>query len=73
MLRFSPMPARRKTGFDKFFEAQMSDPEFASGYKRAKRTIDAVDRIVGALDEAHVDLGMSKAELARRVNLSHRR
>lgn len=64
----SPMPARRKTGFDKFFDAQLKDPDFASGYERAKREIDAVDRIVRALDEARVEVGMSKAELARRIS-----
>jgi ribosome-binding protein aMBF1 (putative translation factor) len=62
------MPARRKTGFDKFFEAQMKDREFAAGYEQTKREIDAVDRIVRALDEARVEVGMSKAELARRIS-----
>jgi len=30
LLVASRMPPRRKTSFDKFFEAQMKDPKFAS-------------------------------------------
>ena len=60
--------AAKKTGFDKFFDAQMRDPEFARGYRKARREIDAVDRIVRALDEARVDLGMTKAQLARVIS-----
>jgi hypothetical protein len=29
--------AAKKTGFDKFFDAQMRDPEFARGYRKARR------------------------------------
>lgn len=60
------MAPRRKTGFDKFFDEQLKAPEFAAGYEQARREIDAVDRIVRALDQARVDVGMSKAELARK-------
>ncbi len=62
------MSPRRKTGFDKFFDEQMKAPEFAAGYEQARREIDAVDRIVRALDKARIDVGMSKAELARKVS-----
>ena len=62
------MPKRQKTGFDKFFDAKMESAEFAAGYKKAKRGIDTVDRIIRALDSARLDLGMSKAELARRIS-----
>jgi DNA-binding phage protein len=60
--------AAKKTGFDKFFDAQMRDPEFARGYRKARREIDAVDRIVRALDEARIDLGMTKAQLAQAIS-----
>lgn len=60
--------AAKKTGFDKFFEDQMRAPEFARGYRKARREIDAVDRIVRALDEARVELGMTKAQLARIIS-----
>jgi hypothetical protein len=61
------MSQRRRTGFDVFFEEQMKGVDFAAGYEQARRKIDAVDRIVRALDEARVDVGMSKAELARKI------
>jgi ribosome-binding protein aMBF1 (putative translation factor) len=54
----------KKTGFDKFFDAQMRDPKAARGYAKARAEVDAIDGIVRALDEARVELGMSKAELA---------
>jgi DNA-binding phage protein len=60
--------AARKTGFDKFVDAQMRDPAFARGYRKARSDIDAVDRIVCALDDARIDLGMSKAQLAQAIS-----
>jgi ribosome-binding protein aMBF1 (putative translation factor) len=56
-----------KSVFDKFVDSQMRDPSFARGYTRARSEVDAVDRIVRALDEARIDLGISKAELARLI------
>jgi DNA-binding phage protein len=62
------MSSRRKTGFDKFFDEQMKDPAFAAGYAEARAEIDAVDRIMRALDEARIESGMSKAALARLIS-----
>jgi hypothetical protein len=59
---------RPKTGFDTFFESHMADPEFASAHADARAEIDGVDGVVRALDEARVAVGMSKAELARRID-----
>jgi ribosome-binding protein aMBF1 (putative translation factor) len=58
----------RKTGFDKFFEAQMRDPKVARGYTKARTEVDTIDRIVRALDDARVELGMSKSELASLIS-----
>lgn len=33
--------ARRKTGFDRYFQARMKDAQFASDYTNAKAEIDA--------------------------------
>jgi DNA-binding phage protein len=57
-----------KTGFDKFFEEQMRNRAFAKGYARARAEVDAVDRLVRALDETRIELGVSKAELARLIS-----
>lgn len=43
------------------------DPEFAAEYERQRRAIDAIDTIIRTLDELRVDLGLSKAELARMI------
>jgi ribosome-binding protein aMBF1 (putative translation factor) len=56
------------TGFDRFFNDQMKSASFRSGYIKARAEIDAVDSLIRALDEARVDLGVSKAELARRIS-----
>jgi DNA-binding phage protein len=62
------MAARKRTAFDAFVDARMKDKEFAAGYRQAAREIQSVDRIVRTLDKARIDLGMSKAELARRIS-----
>jgi DNA-binding phage protein len=62
------MPRRQKTGFDKFFDEQMKSPSFRKGYIEARAEIDSVDRAIRALDEVRVDLGITKAELARRIS-----
>ena len=60
--------ARPKTGFDAFVDAQMKYREFASAYAEARTEIDAIDQVVRALDQARIDLGISKADLARRID-----
>jgi ribosome-binding protein aMBF1 (putative translation factor) len=47
---------------------RMEDPEYQAAYERASREIAQTDEVIRALDELRVDLGVSKAELARRVN-----
>jgi transcriptional regulator with XRE-family HTH domain len=59
---------RAKAGFDKFFDEQMASPSFARAYGESRADIDAVDELVRRLDEARVELGVSKAELARAIS-----
>ncbi|MSP24327.1 MAG: XRE family transcriptional regulator [Myxococcales bacterium] len=59
---------RTKTGFDGFFDRQMKNPNIRAEYRRARREIDLVDELVRALDDARVSVGLSKAELARRIS-----
>ncbi|MBI5068718.1 MAG: helix-turn-helix domain-containing protein [Deltaproteobacteria bacterium] len=61
------MPPRPKTAFDRYFDAQMKDPAFAREYRAARAEIDAIDKLVRALDAARVIAGLSKADLARKV------
>ena len=46
----------------------MADPEFRAVYERSSREIEQTDRVIRALDELRLDAGMSKAELARRID-----
>jgi transcriptional regulator with XRE-family HTH domain len=46
----------------------MEDPEYRRAYERAAREIAQTDAVIHELDSLRIDLGMSKAELARRVN-----
>jgi ribosome-binding protein aMBF1 (putative translation factor) len=62
-----PMATRRKTGFDSYFDKRMKEPEFAAAYRSARAEIDAIDSLVRALDQARVEQGLSKSELARRI------
>ena len=62
------MARPRKTGFDKFLDEQMAAPSFAKEYGEARAEIDAIDRIVRALDLARDKSGMSKADLARAIS-----
>lgn len=47
---------------------RMRDPEYRAAYERAAREIAQTDQVIRALDELRLELGMSKAELARRIN-----
>jgi hypothetical protein len=46
----------------------MQDAEYRAAYDRAAREVAQTDAVIRQLDLLRVDLGMSKAELARRVN-----
>jgi hypothetical protein len=45
----------------------MEDPDYRAAYERASREIAQTDAVIRALDALRTDVGMSKAELARRV------
>ena len=47
---------------------RMQDPDYREAYERAARELAQTDAVIRELDALRIDLGMSKAELARRVN-----
>ena len=47
---------------------RMKDPEYRLAYERTARELAQTDAVIRDLDSLRVDLGISKAELARRVN-----
>lgn len=59
--------SRKKTGFDKYFDARMKDPVFASAYTEARAIIDTTDAFIRALDKLRLLEGVSKADLARQI------
>lgn len=47
---------------------RMEDPEYRAAYEQAAREIAQTDAVIRALDALRIELGVSKAELARRAN-----
>jgi hypothetical protein len=47
---------------------RMQDPEYRQAYERAARELAQTDAVIRELDALRAGLGISKAELARRVN-----
>ena len=61
------MPTR-KAAFDRYVDEQKKSPTFAAEYERVGAEILAVDDLIRLIDAERVDLGMSKADLARKVS-----
>lgn len=55
---------------ERSFETRGKDAEYRDTYERARSSIDEVDRIIGAIEERCLALGLSKAELVRRVGVA---
>src|SRR3546814_7802458 len=64
------MASKRPTGAERYLAGQLADPEYRDAYDEARRRIAQVDELVRALDGRRVELGLSKAELARRADLA---
>src|SRR5665811_1166712 len=58
-----------RTSFDQYLDEQLADEEFRREYELARAQIAAVDEIVRRIDTARIDLGMSKADLARAMRV----
>jgi DNA-binding XRE family transcriptional regulator len=52
---------------DRQLARRMEDPEFRAEFERQRRQIETIDGIVNSLDHLRVELGLSKAELARAI------
>jgi DNA-binding phage protein len=63
------MTTPKKTGFDRYFAKRIADPKFAAEYVAARAEIDATDKLIRALDAAREAGGLTKAALARRIDL----
>ncbi len=58
-----------KTGADRYFEKQQTDPAYRAAYEKAAAAINAIDLLVRSLDERRQERGLSKAALARRAGV----
>ncbi|MGI8730699.1 MAG: helix-turn-helix domain-containing protein [Solirubrobacteraceae bacterium] len=47
---------------------RLRDPEYRDAYEQASQEIAQTDQVIGTLDALRVDMGVSKAELARRID-----
>lgn len=47
---------------------RLQDREYRDAYEQASQEIAQTDHVIQALDALRVDMGVSKAELARRIN-----
>jgi len=63
------MARRRTTGFDNYFRQRMKDLAFAAEYREARAEIDATDKLIRALEAARDRARISKAELARQIDV----
>ena len=54
-------------------DRRMQDPEYRAAYERAAREVAQTDAVIRQLDLLRVDLGISKAELARREGVGDER
>jgi DNA-binding phage protein len=64
------MERRTRTGAERYFAERAKSPEFGEAYDEARRRVDQIDRLVRALDDRRDELGLSKAELARRADIA---
>ncbi len=64
------MASTTRTGADRYFAGRASEAGYTEAYDEARRRIDAIDRLVQALDDRREELGLTKAELARRAELA---
>jgi DNA-binding phage protein len=57
-----------RTAFERDLQRDLKDPAYRAEYERALARIKAIDRVLSQLDERRRQLGLSKAELARRAD-----
>lgn len=53
--------------FDKYLEKRLAEPGYRALYDAYKAEIDMIDEILSAMEARRVELGLSKADLARLI------
>lgn len=52
----------------KQLETELQDDEFRTEYERARRELQQIDEVIRSLDHLREEAGLSKADLARRID-----
>ncbi len=55
------------TFYEQYRDRRLADPQFRSHYEQHRAEIDAVDRVVADVEARRMELGLTKADLARLV------
>lgn len=58
-----------RTGAERYLAQRLDDPEYRAAYNAARDRIAQIDAVVNSLDSRRIELGMTKAELARRAGV----
>jgi DNA-binding phage protein len=60
---------KSRTAAEEYFSARRADPEYGEAYATAVRRVQMFDEVIRSLDTRRGELGLSKAELARRAGM----
>ena len=58
-----------RTATEDYLRLRLGDPEYAAAHEAAARRVSMFDGVVRALDSRRVELGLTKAELAKRADM----
>lgn len=68
-LKCYTVTVKPRTAAEKYFERRRANPSYAEAHERALRRVEMFDDMVRSLDARREELGMTKAELARRADM----
>jgi DNA-binding phage protein len=63
------MAQESRTGAERYFDERLEDPEYRVAYEAARERVEQIDAVIRALDTRRAELGLTKAELARRAEV----
>jgi DNA-binding phage protein len=61
--------AAAPTGAERYLAGRLEDPDYRQAFEEARQRIDQIDTVIRALDVRRGELGLTKAELARRAGV----
>jgi DNA-binding phage protein len=64
-----PDVAKPRTGAERYLSSRLNSPEYRAEYQTARDRIARIDTVVRSLDGRREEMGLTKAELARRAGM----